>query len=111
MLFRASYDIVLHFVLAIRIAFWPTLLALWKSPTLLLNPPKFSRILFANIWVGFGPATDENWKQVKEKLITPNAYGVVLDIGAGKPVYHTHSIIYYSAHYYLFRLRAHYEIP
>jgi hypothetical protein len=84
MLLQASYDIILHFALAIRVAFWPTLLALWKSPALLVDPPKLSKLLFANIWVGFGPATDDNWRQVKEKLITPNAHGVVLDIGAGK---------------------------
>jgi hypothetical protein len=86
---RVSFDMVIHIATAIRIAFWPTLLTLWKSPTLLLNPPKLSRVFFANIWVGFGPVLDESGKQVKEGLITPHAYGVVLDIGAGEPASHT----------------------
>ena len=37
----------------------------------------------AHIWVLFGNPTDEGGRSTKEALITPNAYGVVLDIGAG----------------------------
>ena len=37
----------------------------------------------AHIWVLFGNPTDEGGRPTKEGLITPNAHGVVLDIGAG----------------------------
>jgi len=37
----------------------------------------------SHIWVLFGNPTDEAGRPTKEGLITPNAYGVVLDIGAG----------------------------
>ncbi|XP_006457491.1 hypothetical protein AGABI2DRAFT_212927 [Agaricus bisporus var. bisporus H97] len=80
---QAAFAIVFELVFAIRTAFLPTLLAIWKSPSLLLHPQQLSRLLFSNIWVFFGPVTDENGKPFKEALITPNAYGVVLDIGAG----------------------------
>lgn len=37
----------------------------------------------AHIWALFGNPTDEGGRSTKEALITPNAHGVVLDIGAG----------------------------
>jgi hypothetical protein len=37
----------------------------------------------AHIWAVFGNSTDEGGRSTKEALITPNAYGVVLDIGVG----------------------------
>ena len=35
-------------------------------------------------WVEMGDGIDQNGKIVKTALITPNAYGVVLDLGSGK---------------------------
>jgi len=61
----------------------PTLKAILWNPTLLFRPRAFSRVFMANAWVLFGPSIDKNGKRVKEGLITPNAYGIVLDIGAG----------------------------
>lgn len=38
----------------------------------------------SHVWVSFGDGLDEGGRPVKEGLITPHAYGVVLDIGAGQ---------------------------
>lgn len=38
-----------------------------------------------HVWVEFGNDTDEGIKDLKASFLTPNAYGVVLDVGAGKP--------------------------
>jgi len=38
----------------------------------------------AHVWVLFGNPTDEGGKTVKLKLIPENAYGTVLDLGAGQ---------------------------
>ncbi|KAH0835644.1 hypothetical protein J3R83DRAFT_9395 [Lanmaoa asiatica] len=38
----------------------------------------------SHVWASFGTGIDGNNSQVKTSLITQNAYGVVLDIGAGK---------------------------
>ncbi|KDR71542.1 hypothetical protein GALMADRAFT_253876 [Galerina marginata CBS 339.88] len=78
--------------LAISIAIFPTLKALIWEPSLLLRPHALSRVFMANVWAGFANGTDEGGRLVKEQLITPNAYGVVLDIGAG----HGHSVRYFN---------------
>jgi len=65
------------------VALIPTLKEILWNPTLLFRPRALSRIFMANLWVLFGPGTDNGAKSVKEGLITPNAYGIVLDIGAG----------------------------
>ena len=36
------------------------------------------------VWVEMGNGVDQNFKIAKTALITPNAYGVVLDLGSGK---------------------------
>jgi hypothetical protein len=69
--------------LGISVAIIPTLKAILWNPTLLFRPHALSRVFFAHLWKMFGPGVDDNGKSVKEGLITPNAYGVVLDIGAG----------------------------
>ncbi|KAG6908655.1 hypothetical protein DXG01_003748 [Tephrocybe rancida] len=38
----------------------------------------------SKLWVTYGPGIDANIQPQKASLITPNAHGVVLDIGAGK---------------------------
>ncbi|PPQ85970.1 hypothetical protein CVT25_001669 [Psilocybe cyanescens] len=69
--------------MAIVVALIPTLKAVAKEPTLLFRWQALSRIFFARMWMDFGDEVDGNCKDLKERLITPNAYGVVLDIGAG----------------------------
>lgn len=68
---------------AIQVAIFPTLRAILHSPSLLLRPHALSRAFMANLWVAFGPGTDQDGRPTKQRLITPNAYGVVLDLGAG----------------------------
>lgn len=67
----------------LSIAIIPTLKSILWNPTLLLRPRALSRVFMAHLWKTFGPGVDSNAKEVKEGLITPNAYGIVLDIGAG----------------------------
>jgi hypothetical protein len=43
-----------------------------------------SRPFIANVWLTFGKLVDEGGKDVKLNLIPANAYGTVLDIGAGQ---------------------------
>jgi hypothetical protein len=72
-----------HLKLGISVAIIPTLKAILWNPTLLFRPRAFSRVFFTHLWKMFGPAIDDNAKSVKEGLISSNAYGVVLDVGAG----------------------------
>ncbi|KAF8150465.1 hypothetical protein K438DRAFT_1943598 [Mycena galopus ATCC 62051] len=64
--------------------------AIFTSPSLLFNFAALSRISMANIWVPFGAGSDEGRRAEKQKLITPNARGVVLDLGAA----HGHTVNY-----------------
>jgi SAM-dependent methyltransferase len=75
---------------AVQIALPPTLWTVWETPSLLLRPKQLSRIFFAHVWAEFGKFVDENSNGVKEQLIRPNGYGLVLDIGAG----HGHTLKY-----------------
>lgn len=65
-------------------AVMPALKALWVDPTLLFRPKAFSRKRFALAWQsGMADYVDGLHRQGKTGFITPNARGVVLDIGAG----------------------------
>ena len=79
----AALSILSDLRFAIQVAILPTLRAILHSPSLLLRPHALSRTFMANLWVSFGPGSDENGRPTKQRLITPNAYGVVLDLGAG----------------------------
>ncbi|THU98986.1 hypothetical protein K435DRAFT_659871 [Dendrothele bispora CBS 962.96] len=68
---------------AIKAAFWPTLRAIFARPSLLFRPSLLSQTFMANVWLVFAGPTDEGGRAVKQGLITANAYGTVLDIGAG----------------------------
>lgn len=74
----------------IRFAFLPTLLAVIKKPTLLLHPHALSRIFMAHAWNVLGDGIDSNSVELKTDLITRNAEGVVLELGAG----HGHTLKY-----------------
>lgn len=68
---------------AIGASLWPTVLDIYHSPSLLFRPVALSQIVMAHVWALFGDPTNEGARPTKEGLITPNAHGVVLDIGAG----------------------------
>ncbi|GJE95945.1 methyltransferase domain-containing protein [Phanerochaete sordida] len=69
--------------MCLQIALWPTLKAILRRPSLLLHPSLISREFMSHVWVPFGAGIDENTRDVKTSLISPNAFGVVLDVGAG----------------------------
>lgn len=73
----------------IRFGLLPTLKDIIAQPSLLLHPHELQHIFFAHIWVTFSATVDEGGRPVKEQLL-PQAYGAVLDIGAG----HGHSLKY-----------------
>ncbi|KAG8879823.1 hypothetical protein FRB97_001354 [Tulasnella sp. 331] len=64
----------------------PTILYIFRHPYILFHPVTLSRIFFAYVWVLFGPGTDEGGYESKKSLLTPNASGIVLDLGAGHGV-------------------------
>ncbi|KAF9461038.1 hypothetical protein BDZ94DRAFT_1238022 [Collybia nuda] len=79
----AALRILLDLRVFAQIALLPTLRAIIASPALIFRPGGFSRSFMANLWVTVGKGADEGGTSVKKRLITPNAHGVVLDIGAG----------------------------
>lgn len=82
-----SFQILQDFFSQLRIfagwALWPTIKDVWRSPSLLLHPMVLRRTFFTHLWAVFSKFIDQGGQPVKQKLITPNAYGIVLDIGAG----------------------------
>jgi hypothetical protein len=68
---------------AITIALLPTLRDVFHNPSLLVRPQALSRVFMAHLWVVYGDGADHRSRDVKHHLINPNAYGSVLDIGAG----------------------------
>ncbi|KAF8120284.1 hypothetical protein EV363DRAFT_130196 [Boletus edulis] len=69
--------------IALQLALTPTLRHIWATPSLIFHPTAISRIFMSYVWTAFGAGIDENNVQLKTSLITKNAYGVVLDLGAG----------------------------
>ncbi|KAF6747554.1 S-adenosyl-L-methionine-dependent methyltransferase [Ephemerocybe angulata] len=85
------FGILMHNWFCIKTGFFPTLKEVIARPSLLLSPTEISRIFMAKLWArGFGDGIDEAGRSTKEHLITPNAYGSVLDLGAG----HGHTVRY-----------------
>ena len=78
----AALSLLQDILEAVPPAVIPTVWAIIQSPSL-IRPSALSRLFFANLWVPLGNGVNENNRAVKESLIIPNAYGVVLDIGAG----------------------------
>ncbi|GJE95946.1 methyltransferase domain-containing protein [Phanerochaete sordida] len=74
----------------LRVALWPTIKAILRRPTLLLHPSLISKEFMSHVWVMYGAGIDKDTREIKSSLMTPNAYGVVLDVGAG----HGHSAQY-----------------
>lgn len=79
----AAFSILTDFRAGVQVAIIPTICAIICSPSLLFRPSALSRLFMAKLWISFGKGVDEGGRPVKEHLITPNAHGVVLDIGAG----------------------------
>ncbi|KAI0704427.1 S-adenosyl-L-methionine-dependent methyltransferase [Cerioporus squamosus] len=86
----AFAPILHHFGLVFQVAFVPTVVAILKSPLLIIRPRELSRVFMSHVWKTFGDGIDESGRPVKEELIRKNSYGVVLDIGAG----HGHTALY-----------------
>lgn len=83
MRFNEIFSFIPDIRLSIKHAFWPTLVAILKSPTLIFRPRVLSRLFFYHAWTAFGPGINTNTRQLRSNLITPSAKGIVLDIGAG----------------------------
>jgi hypothetical protein len=79
----AAFSILSYLSAALSAGFRPTFRAVIQSPSLLFKPSALSKVFFGNLWVPYGNGVDDRSRAVKSHLITPNAYGVVLDIGAG----------------------------
>ncbi|KAG9122701.1 hypothetical protein FRC07_000802 [Ceratobasidium sp. 392] len=84
------YGLLPDWWLAIKHGVPRTLKAIIARPGLLLRPATLSRLFFSFVWEKFAPLVDEGARGVKESLVRPHAYGVVLDVGAG----HGHTIPY-----------------
>jgi hypothetical protein len=67
----------------IKLATRPFILALLSQPSLLLRPSQMSDLFFSILWGPMGDGIDANSAAIKTSLITLNASGIVLDIGAG----------------------------
>lgn len=73
---------------AVQIALFPTLCAIFKNPLILFHPVALSRIFMSHVWAAFGNGLDINNAELKAKIITSDAQGVVLDVGAGESLHH-----------------------
>lgn len=80
----AALSPIQDLLFTIRVAALPTLRAILGSPLLLFHPHEVSRIFMHHVWAVFGPGIDGGRCELKQSLITPNAHGTVLDIGAGE---------------------------
>jgi len=72
------------------LAFLPTLKAIFNKPSLIFRPSAVSRIFMSHVWMAYADGIDENARPLKTSSITPYAFGIVLDIGAG----HGHTVNY-----------------
>ncbi|KDR71540.1 hypothetical protein GALMADRAFT_159374 [Galerina marginata CBS 339.88] len=86
----AIFKMALHVLEIARMGLPSTLKAVFYNPRLLFQPAALSRIFLGHVWLVMGEPMDMNSSGVKDSLITPNAVGVVLDIGAG----HGHTVKY-----------------
>ena len=78
-----AFSLLTDLRLAITVAILPTVRDVFRNPTLLVRPQALSRAFMANLWLVFGDGVNLNSKDVKHGLIALNAYGSVLDVGAG----------------------------
>ncbi|KAJ6497521.1 hypothetical protein C8R45DRAFT_865355 [Mycena sanguinolenta] len=90
MKFSAIFEMVDTMRVALAIGFPAVLRTIFRSPSFLFRWNALSRVSMASIWITFGAGSDEGRREDKQKLITPHARGVVLDLGAG----HGHTVNY-----------------
>ena len=81
---RDAFEILYALRHAISTASYPTLKDVYKNPSLIWSPSLLSRTFMSHLWSASSDGTDEYGRPDKQKLITPTAQGVVLDIGAGE---------------------------
>lgn len=81
--FSSGFGLLPDIFAVIQLSAFATIRAIFADPSLLLRPLEVRRLIMAEAWKTFGPGLDENTKDIKKRLITPHATGVVLDIGAG----------------------------
>ncbi|KAJ3143226.1 hypothetical protein HK100_000025 [Physocladia obscura] len=80
MTFAQKTLIALEMLSVLRAALLPTVFAIFRQPSLLLHGRQLQQRIMASIWTGgMGDGVNENNKQVRARLITPNATGIVLD--------------------------------
>jgi hypothetical protein len=83
----AVLDLVGQIWMTLRLGLPHVLRAIYAEPSLIFNWAALSRISFANVWIAFGEGSDVHGREDKTSLITPHARGVVLDLGAGSPIF------------------------
>jgi hypothetical protein len=81
-----AFELPVRLYHVVRCALLPTIQALWQTPALIFSSTMISRLFMARVWIAMGDSIDEGRKVVKSNLITPNAYGTILDLGAGQIV-------------------------
>lgn len=79
----AAFSILTDLRMAIALAVPATLWDIMKSPRLLLRPHAIPRIIMSRVWTLWGGPIDEGAREIKQSIISPNASGIVLDLGAG----------------------------
>ncbi|KAG9225468.1 hypothetical protein PLEOSDRAFT_1091061 [Pleurotus ostreatus PC15] len=79
----AAFGFLTDFRYALQASLPGTLKAVISSPSLLLKPALVSRIVMSYVWGLFANGIDGNSREIKVELITQDAHGLVLDIGAG----------------------------
>lgn len=80
---RAALGFLTDFRYALQASLPGTLKAVISSPSLLLKPALVSHIVMSYVWGLFANGIDGNGREIKIDLITQDAHGLVLDIGAG----------------------------
>lgn len=78
------FNLLVDLALALKAALFPTIKRIIHEPSLLVRPTALSRVFMSYVWIVFGPAIDGSNAEVKTRLLTAHAFGVVLDIGAGE---------------------------
>lgn len=103
-----ALNILVDLRLAIFAGLLPTLKCLWHTPALIFSPITISRLFMSFVWAAFANGIDENSRTIKDDLITPNARGVVLDIGSGECI--KSSQIFRNSYFCTFRFRTYCQL-
>jgi hypothetical protein len=90
MLLKDALAPMWHIYDTVKFATRPFAAALFSRPSLLLHPSQMSDLFFSILWSPMGEGIDANTAALKTSLITPNASGIVFDIGAGLSDAHVH---------------------